>query len=193
MRNISISQFDTILEKMIDLIDEGILIVDAQQNDMPVVYANRGFTKITGYEASEVIGKNPRFLRGPETDSKASNMIKDCILNKKNGTVNILNYKKDGSVYWNHFSITPFTDNSGNVTHWIGIQRDVTPIIEIIQNKAKEQSMVVTIRTINDIINDFEILFFYLNNPWRVVRALIKNCLKSLIKNTIILFKNLSF
>ena len=155
MIGLSYSQFDKVFEKMINLVDEGILIADAQLEDMPIIYANRGFTKITGYAAEEVIGKNPRFLRGPETDYKAAGVIKECIINKKNGTANIINYKKDGSIFWNHFSITPIIDDLENVTHWIGIQRDITPIVDMIQKKAKEESMVVTIRTINDIVNNF--------------------------------------
>jgi PAS domain S-box-containing protein len=155
MRDVTFPQFNKIFEKMINLVDEGILIVDAKQEDMPVIYANYGFSKITGYAAADVIGKNPRFLKGPETDSKTSNLIRECIKTKKNGTANILNYKKDGSVFWNHFSITPIMDEANNVTHWIGIQRDITPIMQMFQSNAKDESMIVTIRTINDIINNF--------------------------------------
>jgi PAS domain S-box-containing protein len=140
---------------MVDLVDEGIIIVDAQQDDMPIIFANSGFSKITGYSVSEVLGKNPRFLTGPETDPIASRNIRECIINKKNTVANILNYKKDGSVFWNHFSITPIFDNLNNVTHWIGIQRDITPIMEIIQDQSKDQSMLVTMHTINHIINNF--------------------------------------
>jgi PAS domain S-box-containing protein len=162
MERLSTPQLHTIFERMVNLVDEGVLIVDPNREDMPIIFANNGFTKITGYETSEVIGKNPRFLKGPETDTNAANMIRTSLTNKKNGTVNILNYKKDGSIFWNHFSVTPIIDNLGNVTHWIGIERDITPIMEIIQSKSKEHSMVVTIHTINDIINNFlNSLFFF--------------------------------
>jgi PAS domain S-box-containing protein len=140
---------------MINQIDEGIMITDANQKDLPIIFVNKGFCKITGYEPNEVIGKNPRFLKGQETDIKASEMISDCIRNKKNGTANILNYKKDGSKFWNHFSISPSINNLGNVTHWIGIERDITPLMEITQSKSEEHSMVVTIHTVNDIVNNF--------------------------------------
>ena len=162
MNRLSALQLNTIFEKMVSLIDEGVVIVDAQNKDMPIIFANDGFTKITGYETREVIGKNPRFLKGPETNSNTANMIRNSLINKKNCTVNILNYKKDGSVFWNHFSITPIFDNFNNVTHWIGIERDITPIMEIIQSKPKEQSMFTTLRTVHDIINNFlNSLFFF--------------------------------
>ena len=155
MERISTPHLSAIFVSMVNQIDEGILVVDANQKDMPIIFANKGFYKITGYESNEIIGKNPRFLKGPETNINAAHMISDCIRNKKNGSVNVLNYKKDGSTFWNHFSISPIIDNLGNVTHWIGIERDITLIMEITQSNSKEHSMVVTIHTINDILNNF--------------------------------------
>ncbi|MGA7722074.1 MAG: PAS domain-containing protein [Ignavibacteriaceae bacterium] len=155
MSSLSISQLEPIFTKMVNLVDEGIIIVDAQKDDLPIIYSNSGFSNITGYSAEEAAGKNPRFLTGPETNPKVSDYIKDCIKNKKIASANILNYKKDGTKFWNHFSITPIFDNLENVTHWIGIQRDITPIMDVIQDKSKEQSMYVTIHTINHIINNF--------------------------------------
>ncbi|NOX64305.1 MAG: PAS domain-containing protein [Chlorobi bacterium] len=162
MERIPLSQWDTIFKSMVDKIDEGILIVDANQKGMPIIFANKGFYKITGYEPNEVIGNNPKFLKGPETNNKAANMVRDCIRNKKNGSINVLNYKKDGTTFWNHFSISPIKDNLGNVTYWIGIQRDITKIVEIIESKSKKHSMTVTIHTMNDILNNFlNSLFFF--------------------------------
>ena len=156
MSSLSISQLEPIFTKMVNLVDEGIIIVDAQKDDLPIIYSNSGFSNITGYSAEEAAGKIRRFLTtGPETNPKVSDYIKDCIKNKKIASANILNYKKDGTKFWNHFSITPIFDNLENVTHWIGIQRDITPIMDVIQDKSKEQSMYVTIHTINHIINNF--------------------------------------
>ncbi len=155
MEKISLAQLNTIFLRMVNLINEGILIVDASEKNMPIIFANKGFSKITGYKPNEVIGKNPSFLQGPDTGKKAVDMIINCIKNKKNGSVNVLNYKKDGTTFWNHFSICPITDNQGNVTHWIGIQRDITPIIEAIESQSKNHSMNVTIHTVNDLVNNF--------------------------------------
>lgn len=178
MKIVSLPQLNKIFEKMINLVDEGILIVDALKEDMPVIYANYGFSKITGYTSAEVIGKNPRFLKGPETDLKTSCLIKDCIKNKKNGTANILNYKKDGTIFWNHFSITPILDEKKRVTHWIGIQRDITPLMQVFQSNAKDQSMVVTIRTINDIINNFLNSLFLLKQTLEETSNIDKNLME---------------
>jgi len=155
MDGISKSHWITIFESMVDQIDEGILIVDATKKDLPIIFANKGFYLITGYEPSEVIGKNPRFLKGPHTNDKSANVIVDCIKNKKKGSANVLNYKKDGSTFWNHFSISPIWDSDGNLTHWIGIQRDITKIVEIIESTSKDHSMNVTIHTMNDLLNNF--------------------------------------
>lgn len=155
MERVSIPQLNTIFVSMVNQIDEGLLIVDSNQKDMPIIFANKGFYKITGYEANEIIGKNPRFLKGPGTDINSAHFIRDCIRDKKSGSINVLNYRKDGSTFWNHFSISPIFDNQGSLTHWIGIERDITLIMEITQSKSKEHSMVVTIHTIHDIINNF--------------------------------------
>ena len=155
MKNLSKSQLDTIFVSMINQIEEGILIVDATQKNLPIIFANKGFHKITGYESSDVIGKNPKFLIGPKTDIKNNNLIGDCIRKKKRGSFTVLNYKKDGSTFWNHFTIYPILNDQNNVTHWIGIERDITLILETTQDKSNNQSMVTTINTISDFINNF--------------------------------------
>ena len=105
---------------------EGITIADAGQPDMPLIYVNAGFERLTGYGASEVLGKNCRFLQGCDTGPEAAAEIRRSIREQRDCTVEILNYKKDGTRFWNRLSITPLRDDSGRVTHYIGIQSDVT-------------------------------------------------------------------
>jgi len=121
------------LEKMLDLKDralavanEGITIADARLPDMPLIYVNEGFERLTGHSATDVLGHNCRFLQGPETDSETSEQIRAAIREERPCLVEILNYRRDGSAFWNRLSITPVRDEIGTVTHFIGVQSDVT-------------------------------------------------------------------
>ena len=169
MKRLTSLQLVSILESVVDQMEDGVLIVDAKANNRPIIFANQSFYRITGYRAEEVIGKNPRFLIGPGTNATVIKSIRDCITGKRNGSTTILNYKKDGTTFWNYLSIAPIHDEDGNISHWIGVERDVTAIIEKIQSTSKEQSMVTTIRTVNDIVNNFL-------NSVNFLREALENC-----------------
>ncbi|MDX1740977.1 MAG: PAS domain-containing protein, partial [Rhodothermales bacterium] len=105
---------------------EGITISDPRLPDNPLIYANEGFERLTGYAVSEVIGRNCRFLQGPDTSPETVDVIREAIRADEACTVQILNYRKDGSPFWNRLSITPVRDTSGVVTNHIGIQSDIS-------------------------------------------------------------------
>ena len=105
---------------------EGITISDNLQPDNPIVYANEGFERLTGYAKSDVLGKNCRFLQGRKTDPKTIDEIRNSIHTEKPCSVEILNYRKDGTTFWNWLSITPIRNGSGRVTNFLGIQSDIT-------------------------------------------------------------------
>ena len=105
---------------------EGVVISDCTQPDMPIIYVNNAFTVMTGYAYDEVVGKNCRFLQGADTDSAAAQDIRKAIQAQQPCTVEILNYRKDGTPFWNNLSITPVRDDDGRTTHFIGIQTDIT-------------------------------------------------------------------
>jgi sigma-B regulation protein RsbU (phosphoserine phosphatase) len=105
---------------------EGIAIADVRQKDQPIIYANAAFERLTGYAPDFVVGRNCRFLQGPDTDPQTRETIRRAVRSGEPCTVEILNYRKDGSTFWNRLSITPVRDERGEVTHFIGIQSDVT-------------------------------------------------------------------
>ena len=105
---------------------EGITIADARLPDNPLIYANAGFERLTGYSVSDVLGRNCRFLQGAGTDPETVDALRTAIREKRPITVQLLNYRKDGTPFWNRLSITPVQDRSGTVTHFIGVQSDVT-------------------------------------------------------------------
>ncbi|MGH1484684.1 MAG: response regulator [Cellvibrionaceae bacterium] len=121
----------------------GIVIADALKEDMPLIYTNQAFIDMSGYSYSDIIGHNCRFLQGEQTDKHAIQRIRDAIKNKQRITEILLNYRKDGSVFYNHLMLTPITDKSNNVTHYLGVQLDVTDKVtadnELLHAKAKAE------------------------------------------------------
>ena len=105
---------------------EGITISDPSRPDNPLIYVNSGFERLTGYSAASVLGKNCRFLQGPDTDPIAAETIRQAVAEEDECTIEILNYRKDGSPFWNRLSVTPVRDGQGRVTHFIGVQSDIT-------------------------------------------------------------------
>jgi sigma-B regulation protein RsbU (phosphoserine phosphatase) len=113
-------------DRALDVAAEGITIADARLPDRPLIYANEGFERMTGYPVAEVLGRNCRFLQGPDTDAPVVAEIRAALAECRECIVEILNYRKNGTTFWNRLSITPLRDSSGKVTHFIGIQSDVT-------------------------------------------------------------------
>lgn len=104
----------------------GIIITDAQEDDNPIIYFNPTFQKITGYSGDEILNRNCRFLQADDKDQDGVKTIKNSIKNGKKCRVQIRNYKKDGTLFWNEVSINPIRDKTGKITHFVGIQNDIT-------------------------------------------------------------------
>lgn len=104
----------------------GITIADARLPDMPLIYVNDAFLRISGYERGEVLGRNCRFLQGDERDQPARYAIRRAIDARQHCTVLLRNYRKDGSLFWNELFLSPILDENGQLTHFVGIQTDVT-------------------------------------------------------------------
>jgi sigma-B regulation protein RsbU (phosphoserine phosphatase) len=113
-------------DRALDVAAEGVTIADARRPDRPLIYVNQGFERMTGYQGADVLGRNCRFLQGPESDAAAVAEIRAALSEHRECLVEILNYRRDGTTFWNRLSITPLRDGAGEVTHFIGIQSDVT-------------------------------------------------------------------
>jgi PAS domain S-box-containing protein len=105
---------------------QGVTISDPTLSDNPIVYASPGFLQLAGYELDEVLGRNRRFLRGPDTDPTALAQISDAIRHGRPHTVELCNYRKDGTPFWNELSISPVIDADGRLTQIVEVQTDVT-------------------------------------------------------------------
>ncbi|CAN5818113.1 hypothetical protein BH11VER1_BH11VER1_33280 [soil metagenome] len=110
-------------DRALQSISQGVLITNA---DRLIIAANAAFTAITGYSEAEIMGKNCRFLQGPKTDPKTILAMKIAQDNATEFHGEILNYRKDGSPFWNELTITPVQDNQGRLINFVGITRDIT-------------------------------------------------------------------
>ena len=108
---------------------DSIVITEAEPVDAPgprILFCNRAFTETTGYSADEVLGRTPRILQGPGTDPAARAKLRAAFAGWQPVTVELLNYRKDGTPFWVELSIVPVANEAGWFTHWVSVQRDVT-------------------------------------------------------------------
>jgi PAS domain S-box-containing protein len=118
-----------LLQSVVVNTNDAVIITEAEPIDEPgprILYVNEAFTRITGYTPDEVLGKTPRILQGPKTDQTELQKIRTALARWESVTVEVINYRKDGSEFWNEFNLVPVADARGWYTHWIAVQRDTT-------------------------------------------------------------------
>lgn len=112
---------------------QNFVLSDPSLPDNPIVYASEGFCKLSGYKRDEILGRNCRFLQGPGTDQAAVEVIREGVAAGKDISVCLLNYKADGTPFWNQFFVGALRDSEGNVVNFVGVQCEVNivPVTEI--------------------------------------------------------------
>lgn len=118
-----------LLESVVLNAHDAIVITEAEPVEPPgprIVFVNDAFTRMMGYEKHEVIGKTPRILQGPKTDWAVLKNLRSALKNWQPVITELINYHKDGSEIWIELSIFPVTDQTGNYTYWVGLQREIT-------------------------------------------------------------------
>ena len=101
-------------------------VTDPRQPDCPIIFANHAFLEMTGYTSEEIIGRNCRFLQGPDTDPETVDSVREAIRQRTELATEILNYRKDGSSFWNALFISPVYGKSGELVYFFGSQLDVS-------------------------------------------------------------------
>ena len=105
-----------------------ICLCDPNQPDLPIVFANRAFRRLTGYSEEETIGRNCRFLQGPKTDPEPIARIREAIANEDVVVVELLNYRKNGTTFWNALHLGPIYNDKGELVYFFGSQWDVSDV-----------------------------------------------------------------
>ncbi|WP_318567339.1 bacterio-opsin activator domain-containing protein [Salinigranum marinum] len=113
-------------ERAMDEAPVGITIADFSLPDRPLVYVNRAFCETTGYSVSEALGRNCRYLQGPDTDPESVAELRRAVDAGESTSVELLNYRRDGTEFWNRVDIAPIENAAGEVTHYVGFQTDIT-------------------------------------------------------------------
>jgi PAS domain S-box-containing protein len=118
-----------LLQSVVVNTNDAAIVTEAEPIDSPgprILYVNEAFTRITGYQPEEVLGQSPRILQGAKTDRGELLKVRQALARWEPITVEVINYRKDGSEFWNEFSLVPVGDSNGRYTHWISVQRDTT-------------------------------------------------------------------
>ena len=105
--------------------EKSVVISDPSRPDNPMIYVSEEFETQTGYTPEEALGRNCRFLQGPETDPKAVQAIRDALAAQTEITIDILNYRKDGTKFWNRLRIRPLFDDKGKILYFAGAQNPI--------------------------------------------------------------------
>jgi PAS domain S-box-containing protein len=142
-------------------VSDGVLITDPNQADNPIIYSNPAFARITGYQPDQIVGKNCRFLQGPDTDPQTVAQIRSCIAERREVKATLLNYRKDGQPFWNELKISPVFSDEGNLLYFVGIQTDITERKRT-EQKVCEQAALLDVATDAIIVRDLDnqILFW---------------------------------
>lgn len=112
--------------RMLESSPEGVVLVDAQNPEHPVVYANAAFQSLTGYALGELLGRNLRLLQVDDRDQDGRQRLRESLGRGETCHVLLRNYRKDGSLFWNEISVRPLRDANGNITHFAGFHRDAS-------------------------------------------------------------------
>nr|AML77164.1 putative LOV domain-containing protein [Pogostemon sp. BC-2016] len=149
------------LATTLERIEKNFVITDPRLPDNPIIFASDSFLELTEYSREEILGRNCRFLQGPETDPATVRKIRDAIDNQKEVTVQLINYTKSGKKFWNLFHLQPMRDQKGEVQYFIGVQLDGSEHVEPLHNcipeaTAKESAKLVkeTAANVDDAVRE---------------------------------------
>ena len=136
----------SLMEQALEQTRMAIAISDPHRPGNPIVYINRAFTELTGYGQEDAIGANCRFLQGPDTDPGRVAEIRAALDARKVHVTEVLNYRKDGSAFWNSLHVGPVRDAEGRLTHFYGSQWDVTSDVEKRDRMAVQEEVAEELR-----------------------------------------------
>lgn len=117
---------NNLLLQLVENAQDGIVVSEKEGNDTILIYVNPAFEQLTGYNADEILYQDCRFLQGEDREQESIKLIREAIDGKEPVRTILKNYRKDGSIFWNELSVTPFYDEVDGLEYFIGIQKDVT-------------------------------------------------------------------
>lgn len=119
-----------------------MVVTDPNRADNPIVFANQAFQDLTGYTREEIIGRNCRFLQGPNTDRQQVARLREAIAEGEAIDVDLLNYRKDGTTFWNALYLSPVRDDAGQILYFFASQMNVTERVEARDTIARQKAII---------------------------------------------------
>lgn len=135
-----------LLKKAIDASNDGIVIAEREGDDNILIYANRAFEQLTGYQQDEILFQDCRFLQAGDRDQQGLVEIKEALANNQPCRVVLRNYRKDGSQFWNELSISPVFNEQDQLMYYIGVQKDVTRQVEAEDRALRAETELAALR-----------------------------------------------
>jgi PAS domain S-box-containing protein len=147
-------------------VTSGISVADARHPDLPLLYVNPAFEVVTGYSLEEIAGRNCRFLQREDRDQPGRVLIREAIQEQRSTVAILRNYRKDGTPFWNELSMSPIFDKEGHLTHYVGIQNDVTARVNFEEALRQSEKLAATGRLAASIAHE-------INNPLEAMTNLL--------------------
>ncbi|GAB2713148.1 PAS domain S-box protein [Halomonas garicola] len=122
-----------LLERIVDASEDGIVVAEQEGDEHILIYVNKGFERLTGYSADDILYRDCRFLQGDDRDQEALGTIRRALKQGQPSREVLRNYRKDGTLFYNELSITPVFDEADNLMYYIGVQKDVTDRVKVQQ------------------------------------------------------------
>ena len=116
-----------------------MIVTDPRQTDNPIVFVNDAFLKLSGYGRDEIMGQNCRFLQGVDTDRDAVRQVRDAIEGNRDIAIDLLNYRKDGTPFWNALYLSPVINEAGTTVYFFASQLDVSDRVNAQQRTLDEK------------------------------------------------------
>lgn len=150
----------TLKNRAMDEAPIGITIADLEGEDQPIVYANAGFERITGYARKDILDRNCRFLQGPGTEEQSVDRMREAIDARESVQVELRNYRKDGTQFWNEVTLAPIRTSGGPVRYYVGFQQDITErkTYEMRLEKQRDDLALLNQLVRHDIRNDLQLV-----------------------------------
>ncbi len=129
-----------LMQRAIDSSNNGIVITGLADTDYAIIYANEAFLCMTGYSMQELLGHNPRILQNNDRNQPDIAELRTALHSNRDAYAILRNYRKDGSLFWNEIYISPIRDKQGRITHYVGVQNNVTHRIEMEELLSKSEA-----------------------------------------------------
>ena len=143
------------IARAVSALSDGVVLTDPSLPDHPIVWANDAFMELTGYRRDEVVGRNCRFLQGRQTDRRAVDRIRAAIAAEEHFHEALLNYRKDGSAFWNALTVSPVHDESGRLVNFVAAQSDISDVKQLEGQVRHAEKVELVGRMAGGIAHDF--------------------------------------